>query len=795
MPLTRERELFVAVMEAAEEERAHLLRELCPDDAELRIRVLELLRLSEQTRNLLDDDRPVQSRLQQDLAALASVVGVRSDTEEQNTGRVVSTGHHAQASEYVLREKVGEGGFGCVYVAEQLKPVKRRVALKLLKSSLGGGDLEARFEAEGQALAMMEHPNIARIFDVGTSQDGQRFFAMELVRGVHITRFCKEYRPDVREPLKMFIDVCLAVQHAHQKGIIHRDLKPSNVLVMLHDDRPVVKVIDFGVAKALHDPLTDKTIYTQFAQMIGTPMYMSPEQADMNPLDIDIRSDVYSLGVLLYELLTGLTPFDQHRMQTALFDELRRMIREEDPPRPSARLKTLPMAPASSSGPLERDLVFAQQLRGDLDWIVMKALEKDRRRRYDTAGELARDVQRYLDQEPVIARPPSTWYRLSRFVKRNRVAVVTTSLVLGTLLLGTIVSTWQAIRATGLQIEADHLRGEAVDFANRLKESNVLLESARANADQLRWQSSLQEYTKATELQPDHFLTWAGRGSLYLRVGAFQEAGDDYARAIDLGAPANNPAWWGVPQLCLHTGHTVEYKVICQHLDAQLSESTDPMQLSMAIRSLCLEPLDPQWARVLAERADLLLPENLGPSQRQPGQFGEPRRPIPLRLNGSPPFGGPPPRNGTSGPSGPGGAGGPDEFGRAPWEPFLYTVGLARFRSEEYSHAQAILSDVIERGQFGPASKIAWPVLAMARMEQGDTQGAHSAFQKSQEVIDEWLESYGGSGASIPWFDMLEMAHLHDEAEIRIMGQPLPANQRWKTLEEAAQKRLQSNDR
>ncbi len=357
---------------------------------------------------------------------------------------------------YRLLQKLGEGGFGEVWMAEQRQPVKRRVALKVIKLGMDTRQVVARFEAERQALAMMDHPNIARVFDAGSTDSGRPYFVMELVRGVSITEYCETHRTDVAERLSLFVEICSAIQHAHQKGIIHRDIKPSNILVAVQDGKPVPKVIDFGIAKATQQQLTDKTVVTQMQQFVGTPAYMSPEQAEMTSLDIDTRTDIYSLGVLLYQLLTGQTPFDQRELLSAGWEQMRRIIREKEPPRPSTRLSQQIAAADAQSLLQTRTLV--QRLRGDLDWIVMKCLEKDRTRRYETANGLALDIQRHLRNEAVLARPPTASYRLKKIIRRNRMAFAAT-LAFAVLLVGTaLFSTASYLRERVARSEAERQR-------------------------------------------------------------------------------------------------------------------------------------------------------------------------------------------------------------------------------------------------------------------------------------------------------------------------------------------------
>jgi serine/threonine protein kinase len=376
---------------------------------------------------------------------------------------------------YKLLRQIGEGGMGVVYLAMQTHPVQRKVALKLIKAGMDSRQVIARFEAERQALALMDHANIARVFDAGTTAGGRPYFVMELVHGVPITTYCDDNRLTLRQRLELFVPALQAVQHAHQKGIIHRDLKPSNILIAEYDDRAVPKIIDFGVAKAVGGKLTDKTMFTQFGQLVGTLEYMSPEQAKFNQLDVDTRTDIYALGVLLYELLTGTTPFGHDRLHAAGFDEVLRILRDEEPQKPSTRLTTINNLPSVAAKRHIEPARLSRLVRGELDWIVMKALEKDRNRRYETANGFASDVQRYLADEAVQACPPSAAYRLRKLARRNKATVVGAVLVLASLIGGIVGTSWQAVRATEERNEKEQARRESV--ANERK---AVAEAARA---------------------------------------------------------------------------------------------------------------------------------------------------------------------------------------------------------------------------------------------------------------------------------------------------------------------------
>jgi serine/threonine protein kinase/Flp pilus assembly protein TadD len=389
---------------------------------------------------------------------------------------------------YKLLQQIGEGGMGTVWMGEQKQPIQRRVAVKVIKAGMDSKQLLARFEAERQALALMDHPNIARVLDAGTTDAGRPYFVMELVKGTPITEYCNDKHLSVRERLELFGDVCRTIQHAHQKGIIHRDLKPSNILIAPFDGKPVVKVIDFGVAKATGQRLTDATLFTGFGAVVGTPEYMSPEQAETNNQDIDTRSDIYSLGVLLYELLTGSTPLTKKRVKEAALLEVLRVIREEEPPKPSTRLSSTDELPSISAQRHTEPAKLTKLVRGELDWIVMKCLEKDRNRRYETAKDFAADVQRYLNDEPVLACPPSAWYRFRKFARRSKAVLGVAGLVLFfVVLIGSGIG-WavrdRAARQARLSLEIEH----ALDEATRAREQALTLTD-----NPFQWKAALAE--------------------------------------------------------------------------------------------------------------------------------------------------------------------------------------------------------------------------------------------------------------------------------------------------------------
>ena len=448
-------------------EREDFLNRVCVGNSQLRDRIQELLEADESVGGLLDAINKEPS-------------SETSDFTSDPTGATVGS--------YKLLQKIGEGGFGVVYMAEQLRPVKRKVAFKVIKPGMDSKAVVARFEAERQALAMMEHPHIANVFDGGSTNEGRPYFVMELGKGVPITTYCDDNKLSIKERLAQFIHVCEAVQHAHQKGIIHRDIKPSNVMVTLHDGKPVVKVIDFGVAKAMHTELTEKTLFTAYGQMIGTPQYMSPEQAEMSGLDIDTRSDIYSLGVLLYELLTGVTPLEVEELTAGGFAGMQKLIKDKEPPRPSLRLSSagdrlIHLARQRSIDPKN----LPREIRGELDWIVMKALEKERKRRFGSAGEFAADIERFLSGDAVEACPPTLRYRLGKVVNRYRKTVAALALIFATMILGITGLAIGWVNSKQLAQTQVELREATEESKAQLQEKARTLRAERDDAQRKRY--------------------------------------------------------------------------------------------------------------------------------------------------------------------------------------------------------------------------------------------------------------------------------------------------------------------
>jgi len=464
----RVKALFLGARGRPPEARRAFLEQVCGDDEGLMREVESLLRHH-------DGSTPHDSASPRWLGDFLDVDATGSRPLPETNPRSIGN--------YVVRQKLGEGGMGEVYEAEQVVPVRRRVALKLIKWGMDTKEVVARFESERQALALMNHPSIASVFDAGATMEGRPYFVMEYVPGEPITDYCNKHRLTVRERLGLFLEVCDGVQHAHQKGVIHRDIKPSNVLVALLDDRPVPKIIDFGVAKATSRHLTEKTLYTELGQWIGTPEYMSPEQAEMTGLDIDTRTDVYSMGVMLYELLAGAQPFDPTQLRRAGFDGIRRILREEEPPKPSTRVRSLGHTSMSSARNRRVELLaLEKELRGDLDWITMKALEKDRTRRYGSAADLAADIRRHLTNQPVLAGPPGTAYRMGKFVRRHRLAVAAVTSVLLALIVGVVGTTVGLTRAVRSERVASEEAARARSEASKTRAINTFLQEILESA-------------------------------------------------------------------------------------------------------------------------------------------------------------------------------------------------------------------------------------------------------------------------------------------------------------------------
>jgi serine/threonine protein kinase len=626
---------------------------------------------------------------------------------------------------YKLLQEIGHGGFGVVYMAEQVEPVQRKVALKIIKAGMDTREVIARFEAERQALALMDHPNIARVLDAGATETGRPYFVMELVRGIPITEYCDKERLPNPERLRLFVKVCHAVQHAHQKGIIHRDLKPGNVLVAVHDGEAVPKVIDFGVAKAIGAKLTEKTLFTGFHEMIGTPAYMSPEQAELSGLDIDTRSDIYSLGVLLYELLAGAPPFDLDAFRRAAFDEVRRMIVEDEPPKPSTRIQSLgEKLPDVARCRHVDPAALVRLVRGDLDWIVMKALEKDRRRRYDTPDALADDVARHLNNEPVAAAAPSTAYALRKFVRRHRAGIAFSAALAVLLVAGTVVSTWQAVRATRAERAQASLRLRA---EAREKISRAVLAAQTGDPE------GAEELLKSippllARLEPeDAAAIHAGLGRWRGGRGEWSEAIASYRKVIEAKPDDFGGYDWLAP-LLVQAGDAAGYEELRREMVARFGDTGDPLIAERLVKDCLILPWSGPEATTLDRLADMAIAE--GPRHKA-------------------------------------------------WRRFELAKGLADFRQGRFAGAKKWMRDVAESGEWNRdinRDVQGYMVLAMAYYHAGEPSFARSTLTTGHSVAADGLPKSAAELREWPaWNDWIIARAFMDEATRLIEGPSVSA--------------------
>jgi serine/threonine protein kinase/Tfp pilus assembly protein PilF len=713
-PNQREEAIVNGALQLPLAQRASYLASACAGDAVLRERVEELLEEREKVAAAPPITPPTTEPRQ--------TIVLNFPLAEKPGDRL---GH------YKLLQQIGEGGCGVVYMADQEEPVRRRVALKIIKLGMDTRNVIARFEAERQALAMMDHPNIAKVLDVGATDSGRPFFVMELVRGIKITEYCDQNNLSTRERLGLFIQVCHAIQHAHQKGVVHRDIKPSNILVTLHDGVPVPKVIDFGIAKATDQRLTDKTLFTQFEQFIGTPAYMSPEQAEMSGLDIDTRSDIYSLGVLLYELLTGKTPFDSKELLQSGVDQMRRTIREREPERPSTRISTMLDADRTQTAKHQKldSIKLIHVLRGDLDWIVMKALEKDRTRRYETASGLGADVRRYLSNEPVLARPPSNLYRFQKFVRRNKTVFAAVSAGLAALIAGLALSLYlffQEREAHQAAIKAERekslllKRAEEAAALERQMRQHAELGAKYTQAGMLLNNGNYEEAEKIMSAASNNVssasVIFSVLGRVHGHRGQWQAALTNYAKVMDL-LPEDHFAYFVLAPLFLQIGDVDGYRHHRSRILRQFADTSDPQTGERMTKACLLLPPSATELAAVRKWADVAV------------------------------------------------AAGP---GNPAWAYFQFAKGFAEYRSGHFEEAARWLKQAVEHDQGPDLTVEDYTVLAMAQYQLKQADDAHANLVKATKIAESNLPRADGHDFGDFWHDWIIEQVLMREAQTLI---------------------------
>jgi serine/threonine protein kinase len=699
--------------------RRLFLDQACAGNARLRAAVEEFLLAHADAEDFFAKGRSAVNIPEVDAQAAAAI---KESNVEINRDNLTDGQIGSRVGRYKLLQKIGEGGCGTVYLAEQEEPVHRQVALKVIKPGMDTKNVIARFEAERQALALMDHPNIARVLDAGATDNGRPYFVMELVRGTRITKYCDENNLDTVQRLELFIRICHAIQHAHQKGIIHRDIKPSNILVTLHDGVPVPKVIDFGIAKATEGRLADNTMFTACDQFVGTPAYMSPEQAEISGLDVDTRSDIYSLGVLLYELLTGRTPFDSKTLMQLGLDEMRRTLREEEPQPPSTMISTLrrtELAVTARQHHAEPPELISQ-LKGDLDWIVMKALEKDRNRRYETADGLAMDIQRYLDNEPVVARPPSKLYRLQKLVHRNKIIFAAGGAVALALFIGLGMSTWLFLREREANRREARLRAEAEDRA-RITQAAMFVSQGKYN-DANEILNGVKTFPANPTL--DGVSAFRSVGEWLALQGRWKQAAERYLALIKIDKLDKPDVVAFDYQACsvvlAEDNDTETYEHFCQ-----MAVTNYAMNPNVSILIACLViPVNEQQIRALKPMADNL--EHFFPYTPRVTQQ---------------------------------------------WT--LMPIGLWKYRCGDYDMA-------VEWCREGLAQRVKFPacdadlhiIVAMAYYQRGEIKGAVSELAEGRELVETKFKSELGHGRADLgyWFDWVFASLLLQEATALIDG-------------------------